>query len=85
MDENIYDEVLGDIKTIMLEIRAGIKKQYKNVKPFRQEPVPMEEQIYDYKTKGFETFTQIADEQGPEVAVKWQQDIEKAIERRQNA
>ncbi|KKN06519.1 hypothetical protein LCGC14_1076490 [marine sediment metagenome] len=83
-NENIYDEVLGDVKNIMLEIRDGIRKQYKNVKPFATKPISTEEQIYDYNTRGQEIFNQIADKEGPQTAVKWQQDMEKIVERRQN-
>ena len=82
--ENIFDEVLGDVKTIMLEIRSGIRKQYKNVKPFATKPLSIEEQIYDFQTKGFEMFKEIADKEGPQSALKWQQDMEKATARRSN-
>ncbi len=82
-EENIYNEVLGDVKNIMLEIRGSIKKM--NVKPFATKPISIEEQILDYSTRGQEIFNQIADKDGPQTAVKWQQGMEKAIERRSNA
>ena len=75
------------IKTLMNRrldrVAKRVANDLKNTRPFDKEIVTVEEQIYDYNTKGFEIFTQIADTQGPEAALAWQNEMEKEIARRQ--
>ena len=85
-NDNIFDEVLGDVKTIMLEIRAGIRKQYKNVKPFGTEKVPPSKQLetYDQYLADPALRKQVRGSLGMDEAFSYEQDMEK-LSRRENA
>ncbi|KKL10742.1 hypothetical protein LCGC14_2552780 [marine sediment metagenome] len=79
-NENIYDEVLGDVKDIMLEIRDGIKKQYKNVKPFGVKQLTPQQQLEQYHSSGYEIFKQIAQTEGVDKATDYRDKMERLQE-----
>ena len=78
--ENIFDEVLGDIKDIMLEIRAGIRKQYKNAKPFGVKQLTTKQQLEQYRASGYDIFKQIAQTEGIDKATDYRDKMERLQE-----
>ncbi len=75
------------IKSLMTQridrVTRKVVDDFEGSRPFDKEIVTIEEQIYEYNTRGFEKFTEIADSQGREVALTWQAEMEKEIARRQ--
>ena len=80
-EDNIYDEVMGEIKNLMLEIKADFQKKFKHTKAFGvEQPLP-KEQLYEYETRGYEKFQEIANTQGLVKAVEWRDEMEKQKQR----
>ena len=79
-DDNIYDDVLGEVKRIMLEIRADVHKKYKNAKPFGVKQLTPKEQLSRYLSQGYETFKNLADTQGMDAAIKYRDEMDKLRE-----
>jgi len=79
-NDNIFDEVLGDVKTIMLEIRSGIRKQYKNVKPFGVKQLTPKQQVEQYRASGYDIFKQIAQTEGVDKATDYRDKMERMQE-----
>ena len=77
-EENIYNEVLGDIKVIMLEIRGSIKKM--NVKPFGVKQLTPKQQLEQYRTSGYDIFKQIAQTEGVDKATDYRDKMERMQE-----
>ena len=80
-EDNIYDEVMGEIKKLMLEIRTDFQKKFKHTKPFGVEPPVPREELYEYETRGYDKFQEIANTQGLVKAVEWRDDMEKQKQR----
>ena len=76
-EDNIYDEVMGEVKRIMLEIRGDLQKKYKHAKPFGMRKLTPKEQLTQYVIGGYELFKQIADTQGLGEATKYRDEMEK--------
>jgi len=74
--EGRYDRVLGKMLNRIERVSGKLAKEFKGTKPFDKEPVSMREQIYNYETQGYDTFKVIANTQGIEAAVMWQQVME---------
>ena len=80
-DDNIYDDVMGEIKRLMLEIKGDFQKKYKHAKPFGVEPPLPREELYEYETRGYDKFQEIANTQGLVKAVEWRDKMEKQKQR----
>ena len=80
-DSNIYDDVMAEIKNLMMEIRADFQKKFKHTKPFGVEPPVPREELFEYETRGFDKFNEIANAQGVVKAVEWRDKMEKQKQR----
>ena len=80
---NIFDKSTDILKARIDRAKGIVTQRFKNTKPYRKEPVSVEEQLYEYNTRGFEIFQQIADSQGAEAALLWQNKMEQEKARRQ--
>lgn len=76
MKENIYDLALEGISEIIEEVSESISREFKGTKPFDKEAISDEEMLYDYNTRGFEIFSQLADSQGLAQAVEYRDKME---------
>lgn len=76
MEQSIQDLAVDILKERLRGAQALMKERYKKTRPFRKEPIPEREQLYLYETRGYETFSQIANEQGLSEAVKWKNKME---------
>jgi len=83
MGKSIFDSALEGIGEIIEELTGSLSKEFKGADPFDREKVSDEEQIYQYETKGYDMFKQIADAKGLEAAVMWRGDMEQLKARRQ--
>lgn len=77
-EENIFNEVLDDIKVIMLEIRGSIKKM--NVKPFGVKQLTPKQQVEQYRSSGYDIFKQIYQTEGEAKAVDYRDKMERLQE-----
>ena len=82
MREGRFNRVKSLMNQRLNRVAMKVASDLKNTRPFDKEMVSIEEQIYDYNTRGFEIFTEIADAQGSEAALAWQNEIEREIARR---
>ena len=82
MEESRFERVLAKMMTRVERVSSKISADFKNVKPFDTEIVPMDEQLYDYETRGYELYQQIAREQGIDAAEEWMNKMEEAKKRR---
>jgi len=48
MKENIFDEATDILKERVRDVGAEFKRRYGKTKPYRKEPVPKEDLLYDY-------------------------------------
>lgn len=64
MKGSIYDEALAGILEVIEEVSDEISSEFKGKAPFDKEPIPDEDLLYEYNTKGRQVFTMIADTQG---------------------
>jgi len=86
MRENRLDTITDLVKDRLNSAVSEAKKQFQGTNPYRKEPISEKEQIYNYETRGYDIFKEIADTQGIEAAIIWQQKMEEMKARRmQNA
>lgn len=83
MREGRFNRIKSLMNQRLDRVAKKVASDLKDTRPFDKEIVTIEEQIYEYNTRGFEKFTEIADSQGPEAALAWQAEMEKEIARRQ--
>ena len=76
-DTNVFEEVMEEIESIMLEIKVDIDKKFKYQKPFGLKKLTPRQQLEQYQSKGFDIFRQIASEQGIDEATKYRDSMEK--------
>lgn len=76
-ETSLYDDVVDELIERQRLVKAELQKRFKKTKPFRMEPVKDEDLLYDYNTKGFEIFSQLADTQGIEVAIQYRDEMER--------
>ena len=48
MEENIGDKIVDGLHKIRYDVQSTMRKQFKGVKPFRQDPVDMQELVDIY-------------------------------------
>ena len=85
MRENRY----GRIQTIMLNrierVTNKMAGEFKGTAPFDKDPVSNDDLLMEYETKGFETFSQIANEQGLDAGIAYRDKMEELKTRRNYA
>ena len=81
-EKNIMDLAYDILSERMNDAFGELKKEYKGKKPFGKEPVSVEEQIYDYNTRGYEIFQEIANTQGIEAAEIYRNELENMKKKR---
>jgi hypothetical protein len=59
MKEGQWDYITDELKDSMKYVRGMIKEDFKNIKPYRKEPVPIEEQVARYISYPEEVKTQM--------------------------
>ena len=59
--------------------------EHKGTNPFDKEPVSNDDLLMEYETKGFETFSQIANEQGLDAGIAYRDKMEQLKARRNYA
>ena len=82
MKPNIFDEAFDILKERMDDAFGKLQSEFKGKKPFGKEPYSVEDQIYDYNTRGYEIFERIANEQGLETAIQYQDTMKAEIAKR---
>jgi len=75
-EEGMFNDALTGIVAIIEDVSDDIAKEFKGKKPFDKEPVKDEDLLYDYNTKGFETFKNLYETQGEEVAMDYKNSME---------
>ena len=81
--ENLYSSVLDGIVGIVEEVSDNIAGEFKGKAPFDKEAIPDDELLYEYITKGFETFMQIANTQGLEAGKNYISEMEELKSKKQ--
>lgn len=68
---NIYDSALLGISDIIERVSDSLATEFKGTKPFDKEIVSDADMLYDFNTRGFEIFTELANTQGLPKAVEY--------------
>ncbi len=71
MKKSVMDIATDKLHERMNLVNQKLVTMYKDVKPYRAEPVPMDIQKQVFLNQGYEMFKNIADTQGIKEAVKW--------------
>ena len=76
MKENLYDVAMSGIGEVIEAVSDSIASEFKGKNPFDKEPISNEDLLYDYNTRGFEIFSQIANTEGIEAAIAYRDKLE---------
>ena len=82
MDRNIYDRVLERMDDIISKASLNISEKFKGSNPFDKQKIPMEEQIYEYKTMDDASLREKIDKYGIDEVERWMEKVEQAMQRR---
>jgi len=79
---NRYDRIQNIMLNRIERVTDKFAKEFKGTNPFDKKPVSNDDLLLEYETKGFETFSQIADTQGLDAAVEYRDKMEQLKIRR---
>ena len=82
MEKSIFDLTVDELVSRQKLVKSELHKRFKKTKPFRMEPVSDEELLYEYNTKGYEVFSNIARAKGMDAAIEYRDKMEQIKARR---
>ena len=77
MKQSIADLVIDKLHQRREMVQTKLMEQLKNTKPFRMTEIPKEEMLANYNNKGFEIFSEIANNEGMEQAISYRDEMER--------
>ena len=83
MEKSIFELAVEELLERQHLTKLELRKRFKGVKPFRMERVSDADLLYDYNTRGFEHFTQLANTQSLEQAVEYRDRMEALKQKRE--
>ena len=85
MKKNRYDRIMDKMLNRIERVTDKMAGEFKGTNPFDKKPVSNDDLLLEYETKGFETFSQIANEQGLDAAIAYRDKMEQLKTRRNYA
>ena len=83
MEKSIFDLVVDDLVERQRMAKAELQERFKRSKPFRMEPIPPEEMLYEYNTLTPEKMNTLIDTYGRETVNEMIFEMEQLKQRRQ--
>ena len=76
MEKSIFELAVEELLERQHLTKLELRKRFKGVKPFRMEPVSDADLLYDYNTRGFAIFSEIANSEGLDAAIEYRNSME---------